>query len=246
MIYYSRQTAPQPKFDKQCGVVETKETRSDVSFTIVTYRKNNLAWISDFFNKDEMIVQFENKKTVIDYSRVIKEVMREIDKCVGADDVWVKQEKKTYISAEINKAIDDFCQTSNSSINSQQKNNIFKQMQNSATKLGLEMDSKSAQSSIKHTLKRNRYLHKKIAHLLNPVINGDTKENRALITEKKNKLTVMIINKVAAGVVNQHLHISEGSVNDIRNQASVLALQEVLKNDMGSNERQIITDFVME
>jgi hypothetical protein len=111
---------------------------------------DNLVWMKDSF----YCLSYENNNFNLDFKAFYDDVINYITSIHkgNAFDEWREEEKKTYISAAINKEIDNQNQIFNKNINSPKidKNDVFECVKNDLGISSLSLDSKCAQSSIKH------------------------------------------------------------------------------------------------
>ncbi|HDR2354432.1 TPA: hypothetical protein QCH65_001603 [Enterobacter roggenkampii] len=214
------------------------ENKPSVHFLNVKYlvrdnkgRDRNLVDLGSgkFFKKivrnDDLFVRCGDKSTLIDFNQVLKDTQDVINKCGGDDAAWRTQEMTTYISAEINRAIDVVCSKFQRSLNVQQKNDIFAKVNERcgiSDKYCVPIDTACAQSTIKQMLNTESYVQKKIQDvMLSPSKQAFLIDDEDNVTN--NKIKTDVIDKLAAKTFEHYFSIPESTVNRIKFEAARLS-----------------------
>ncbi|MCK7227244.1 hypothetical protein L8P27_05175 [Enterobacter asburiae] len=194
----------------------------------------------EFFKKnvrnEDLLVCCGNKETLINFNKVLKDTQEIINKCGGDDAVWRTQELTTYISAEINRAIDVVCSKFQRSLNNQQKNDIFSKVNERcgiSNKYCVSIDTACAQSTIKQMLNTESYVKAKVQDVtLSP-----SKKDFTINSEdnvKNNKIKNDVIDKLAAKTFEHYFSIPESTVNRIKFEAARLSADLLAADGMES------------
>ncbi|ECJ9816630.1 hypothetical protein HZV92_001806 [Salmonella enterica] len=189
----------------------------------------------DVVREENMTVSIGGKHTSIDYGQVLKEVQSYIHQHIGSDPLWRQQEMKTYLSAEMNRTIDQVCTKLSRAINSQQKQNIFSAM----SRYGIALDAVCAQSTIKQVL-NTKILQKDdyLASKINQLSHADDKIN--------NEVKNVVVDKFSSKIFEEYFSFSEAAVTDLKYRVSDLAIDSILDNEnVPQEDREIIKDMAL-
>ncbi|MEH5891451.1 hypothetical protein [Enterobacter roggenkampii] len=182
-------------------------------------------FFKNIVRNDDLLVRCGDKSTLIDFKQVLKDTQDVINKCGGDDAAWRTQEMTTYISAEINRAIDVVCSKFQRSLNVQQKNDVFAKVNERcgiSDKYCVSIDTACAQSTIKQMLNTESYVQEKIQDVMLP-----PSKQAFLINDEdnvaNNKIKNDVIDKLAAKTFEHYFAIPESTVNRIKFEAARLS-----------------------
>ncbi len=167
---------------------------------------------ANLFREKELIFQHEGKIRIFDIGRISRETKTLIEK-QGGMLAWRGQEATTFVSALINKQIDDVCTQFGKGIPSHRKAELFKHLEGIAKREHItdKLDVNGANSSVKHCVMSNRYLIKQLRKL------------ERNFPDDKNKINTKIIDKCAREIACDMLNISDKNLRSIENQAREMA-----------------------
>ena len=136
-------------------------------------------------------LSFGKKTVVVNYDKVSRSLTKSVA-ALNKDNLhqWFEQENTCLISSEINRVIDIVCMEYNDKLINKDRGDIFNKLQKD---LKTDLTINGAQSSIKHVLRSDKYLLKKI----------DSLTGKKATLEQKNAVTSYIINSLTDRIFQQ-------------------------------------------
>ncbi|MFS9381062.1 hypothetical protein QNN88_10235 [Citrobacter sp. ANG330] len=179
----------------------------------------------------ELVVKRNGQEHVINVSKVVRQVKeriesqkdykqwRKVDQTgINNSEHWKVTEKKAYLSAMVNKQIEQVCETLQGNLSKSDRQEIFNKTQNfiKNTKMEAQLFPEAANSLTPNTTRGNKYLMNKIKNATQDCIQAERRE-----IESK------IIETCTLEAFKEMHHISQNDLNMLQRQVSTNSIDKI-------------------
>lgn len=207
-------------FDNNITPCFTQDHETNIHGLSIAHKKinpqpltDNIVWMkNDFYH-----ISYENNNSQLDFTAFYDDVINYITSVNKGNNfhLWREEEKVTYISSVLNKEVDT--QVSNKQINlsKEDKEDIFNRLNNELGVYNFKLNSKCAQSSIKHIVLTLMYKNESLYDFINKTAND--RNIKVITTDIVNALSNHIfedIFMVEMSLPHDWIHIIRKSVSD--------------------------------
>lgn len=154
---------------------------------------------------EKACISYQGRDITLNYTDIYDKLIRDIKNINQGDkfDMWKKEERTTYLSAVINKQIDNACIKSGIKMSIEDKTAIFSSAHGYLFDENLKLDISCAQSSIKHCVLT--------------YINGESKINELFEKDlkEKNRVVSEIVNRVSDRIYEDIFNTKNGLIEEL-------------------------------